>query len=212
MQENYTHISVVLDRSGSMNSIKNDMIGGFNKFLTDQKAVEGKATFSLVRFDDVIETVINFVNLQEAKPIDSTILDPRGSTALLDAIGQTIDELGSKLAKLSEDEKPSKVIVMIITDGQENSSYKFSNLQIAEKIKHQTEVYQWQFIFLGANQDAIATAKSIGIAASSSITYAADSEGTKDALEGTSNLLRSYRAGKSNQVSYSDADRKKQLR
>lgn len=212
MQENYTHISVVLDRSGSMNSIKNDMIGGFNKFLTDQKTVEGKATFSLVRFDDVIETVVNFVNLKDVKPIDSTILDPRGSTALLDAIGQTVDELGAKLAALSEDEKPSKVIIMIIIDGQENSSSKFSNIQIAEKIRHQTEIYQWQFVFLGANQDAIATAKSIGIAASSSITYAADSEGTRDALEGTSNLLRSYRGGESKQVSYSDADRKKQLR
>lgn len=216
MQKNYTHISVVLDRSGSMRAIADDMIGGFNQFLAEQQKVPGKGTITLIRFDNEIDTVCDFINLLEAHPINQEILKPRGNTALLDAIGYGLAKTGERLASMAEDDKPNKVIFLIITDGQENASKEYTYKKISEQVSHQTEVYKWEFIFLGANQDAIFTANKLGIQAGNALTYAADDQGTTDALKDVSSNILTSRAstagGQSVNTSFTSDQRKKQLR
>jgi uncharacterized protein YegL len=163
MKENYTHISFVLDRSGSMQSMLNDAIGGFNAFLAEQQAFPGEATFTLAQFDNIYELIYPFANLQDVKPLTKETFVPRGSTALLDAIGKCIIETGKHLAATPEPARPEKVLFVILTDGEENSSREFDLHKINELITHQQDVYQWQFIFLAANQDAIASASRLGI-------------------------------------------------
>ena len=159
-----THIAVLLDRSGSMESIKAETISGFNFFLNEQKKSGANASLTLVQFDTQETEIVH-----EAKPVQSVpelnadTYQPRGGTPLLDALGETISSTGRTLAVVPEANRPDKVVFVIITDGQENSSHKFSKTQIKEMLEHQTNVYKWQFIYLGANQDAFAEAGSMGI-------------------------------------------------
>ncbi len=213
MKTDYTDIFVVLDRSGSMESVRADTIGGFNAFLGDQqKSGAGEATITLAQFDDVCEIVYNALPLSSAKPLTTETFVPRGSTALLDAIGKTIDETGARLAALPETERPENVIFVILTDGQENASRTFSMAQISEKIRHQRDVYGWEFVFLGANQDAIATAGHIGVPAAAALTYAHDGKGVMDAMETVSSEITSMRIKLQRGFSIKDADRAKQKR
>ena len=164
MRLNFSDVTVVLDRSGSMQSCRTDAEGGVNTFIEEQKKHPGECSFSLVEFD----TEYNFVH--KAKPIADVTpykLVPRGSTALLDAVGRAINETGERLASTKEDDRPSLVVFVIVTDGMENSSKEFTRSQIKEMIERQRNEYNWQFTFLGANQDAFAEAGSIGIAAAS---------------------------------------------
>ena len=193
MKQNYTHISVVLDRSGSMASVVDDTIGGFNSFLEEQKKVEGLGTLTLVQFDNVYEVVNNFIDLKQIRPLTRETFQPRGSTALLDAIGRTINETGRRLGELAERERPDKVVFVILTDGEENSSREFNNQQINDSITHQRDVYKWEFVFLGANQDAISTASQMGISTQNAMTYAANSAGTQAAFSAVSRNLAGYR-------------------
>lgn len=190
---NSCEIALILDRSGSMESIKTDTIGGFNKFLDSQKRVDGKCRISLYQFDDRYDVVYENKDIQDAPLLDDKTFVPRGWTALLDAIGRTVNDLGSRLNKLPEKERPQKVMVVIMTDGAENTSKEFSREKIFEMIKHQTDKYSWNFIFLGANQDAIATAQSYGIGANSTLTYAASSVGTKSAFNSLSTAMSGAR-------------------
>jgi hypothetical protein len=190
MKQRYTHISFVLDRSGSMESVKDDTIGGFNQFLSEQKTVVGKATITLVQFDDLYEYIIDMTDIVVAKPLDEKTFVPRGWTALFDAIGRCIDETGAALSKLPESDRPEQVIFVILTDGMENASRKYTRESIEARISHQRDVYKWQFVFLGANQDAISSATSIGISAKSSMTYAQTSVGTKDAYRALSAKMK----------------------
>lgn len=175
-----TEIAFILDRSGSMESMTHAAISGFNEFLKAQQATvddEGKpipATFSLILFDHEYLAVHNRQDIQTARPLTPDTYVPRGSTALLDAIGRTIDYIGQELAATPEAERPAKVIIAILTDGEENSSRQFSMEDINRRITHQTEKYQWEFMFLGANQDAIATAARMGIHARHAATFAAN--------------------------------------
>ena len=152
MKKDYTHFSVILDRSGSMESIKDSTIKGFAAFIEEQKTAVGTATISLTKFDDKIELDYAFKDIKEISGLD---LVPRGSTALLDAIGVTLNSLRTRLDEMKEEEQPENVIVVIITDGEENSSKEFSYEKIADKISKTTEQDKWKFVFLGANQDAI---------------------------------------------------------
>ena len=192
MNQNDTRIAVVLDRSGSMESVRAATITGFNEFVAGQKAASGTATLILNQFDDVFETVFD-CPLQAAPLLTAETFKPRGSTALLDAIGRTIDELGNKLAKTPERDRPGKVIVVIITDGQENASTKYSTREINQKITHQRDTYSWDFIFLGANQDAISSAAKVGIQADAALTYAASFTGIKGSFAAASRVTRSRR-------------------
>jgi uncharacterized protein YegL len=156
-QKDITEIVVVLDRSGSMVDIQGDMVGGLKQFISDQQKCDGKANFTLVQFDTEYETVYEGVDIQDVNEIS---LVPRGWTALLDAIGRTIEETSNRLAKIDPDRK---VVFVIITDGLENSSKEFDKSTILEKIKHFEQVHSWKFIYLGANQDAIKEGTSLGI-------------------------------------------------
>ena len=178
-KENFTYIAVVLDRSGSMQSTQDDVIGGFNTFIADQKKVPGKAIFTLAQFDDVYELVYDGVDISEVKDLTKETFVPRGSTALLDGIGRTINSVGSKLSAMEEHERPSKVIMLVITDGAENASKEHSHAKVKEMVEHQTNKYNWQIIFMGAgSMDAIAQGQSMGFAASNSYNFRRSKIGT----------------------------------
>ena len=194
MNKNLTEIAFVLDRSGSMISCAESAITGFNQFIRDQKQAPGLARLTLVLFDDQYETPALSLPLQEVSELNANTFVPRGSTALLDAIGRTIDELGARLAGLPEAERPGCVIVPILTDGLENASNIFTHTDIQKKITHQRDVYQWQFLFLGANQDAIASAARIGIPSRMSAGFVADAFGADASMKGVSRRISSHRA------------------
>jgi len=185
---NLTEIAFILDRSGSMQSIKAGTLEGVNAFL-DQQKLENTAypaKFSLTLFSTEIEVRHSSVPVTEVPSLSDTTYLPDGGTALLDAIGITIDSLGKRLADTPEAERPAKVIVAIMTDGEENSSRIFSWDQISEKIKHQTDVYKWEFLFMGANQDAIATASRISIDRNSGVNYFQQDGSAKSVLRALS--------------------------
>ena len=194
MKADYTHITLVLDRSGSMESMRSDAIGGFNTFLRDQQAEPGAATLTLVQFDDQYEKLSEFTPLASVAPLNETTFVPRGSTALLDAIGQAIDETGARLATLAEADRPGKVLFVTLTDGMENASHLFSRASISDKITHQRDVYSWEFVFLAANQDAIATGETMGFTRDSSATYAASPLGHRSAMRGVSQAMSKFRS------------------
>jgi hypothetical protein len=175
-------ITIVLDRSGSMSSVAADTIGGFNRFVADQKAAPGEARLTLVQFDNIYEPVHRGVPIREVPDLTGETFVPRGGTALLDAIGRAIGETGSRLGAMAESDRPGKVFFVVLTDGEENSSREFTRDRINEMIARQRDVYSWQFVFLGANQDAISAAASIGIPTANSMTYAHNAVGTADAF------------------------------
>ena len=142
MNDNKTAIMVVLDRSGSMQPLTKDVCGGFDTFVAEQKKLPGEATLTLVQFDHEYEIVYVNKPLDEVPPLTHI---PRGSTALLDAVGRGIGELGSALDKQPEDERPGKVIVVIMTDGQENASQEWTREKLRKLIKEQREKYSWEF-------------------------------------------------------------------
>jgi len=213
--KNLTDITIILDRSGSMESVRSDTIGGFNSFLDEQQKTEGDAVLSLVQFDNQYDILYSGKDIKQADKLSMSTFQPRGSTALYDAIGRTINVTGDRLAELPESERPDKVVCVIMTDGFENASREFDSIKIAEMIREQTENYNWQFLFVGANQDAILSAKAIGIAATHSMSYAPTSEGTKAVYASMSANLSSYRRpgrsmGKASALRFSEADRDKQ--
>lgn len=199
---NYTHISILVDRSGSMASIKTDTEGGVNTLLNDQAKEPGRATLALAQFDTEYETVYGPGDLQAAPKF---VLTPRSSTALLDAMGRSITETGEYLASLPEDQRPAHVIFVVATDGYENASREWTRERVFELVKQQREQYGWTFIYLGANQDAIQVGASMGFAVGQTITYDATREGTQSVYASTSSIVRGARKG--GRTSFSDADR-----
>ena len=161
MRTDLTDITMVVDRSGSMESIKSDAEGGINSFIDQQKQEPGEALLTLVQFDTEYEFVHSGVPV---KQIPAFTLVPRGSTALLDAVGRAINETGARLAAMAESQRPALVVFVIVTDGAENSSREFTRDQIRTMVEHQQSAYKWQFTFLAANQDAFAAGGSMGIA------------------------------------------------
>jgi uncharacterized protein YegL len=190
MKEGYTHISAIIDRSGSMFGIKTDTEGGYNTFLKDQKELPGEATISLTTFDDRIELEYGMIAIKDAPAFT---LQPRGMTAMLDAIGVTIKNLGAKLAAMDEADRPEKVLVVILTDGEENSSKEYTYQTIKAMITEQTEVYSWEFLFLGANQDAVLAGSQIGISAGKSMSYAANGASVGNTFTTISKSSSAYR-------------------
>lgn len=168
-------MSMLLDRSGSMASIKNDTIGGVNQFIGIQKKETGEMTFTLCQFDNVYETVYDTRLVAEIPSLTDQTYIPRGSTALLDSACQLIIDTGKKLAAMSEENRPERVMVVIITDGEENASGEQTKKSLADMVKHHEEVYKWQFVYIGANQDSFAEGAKIGI---HGVNYEASSGGT----------------------------------
>jgi hypothetical protein len=193
MNKNYTEIAFILDRSGSMDVCRDAAIAGFNLFLDEQQQTEGLAKLTLALFDDEYLVPINALPVAEVIALNHDTYLPRRSTALLDAIGRTVDDLGARLAAMPEKNRPAQVIVAILTDGLENSSQTCTWKQIARVIKHQTEQYKWTFLFLGANQDAIATAAQMNIAAANAAGYACDDAGLRAVQRSMSRKMRGLR-------------------
>lgn len=207
MREDYTDIAIVLDESGSMQSTKSDAIGGFNQFLDDQKKLPGFATLTFVKFNTSYAFVHNGLPIINIPSLTAEEYWPAGGTALVDAICRTIEGMGKRLEAMDEDKRPSKVIVVIITDGEENSSTKFTRHQMNEMIKHQEEVYKWQFVFIGSNQDAIATAASYGIKAQSSLNMGVGGAALAAGYRAMSKSIGEVRLGVCDSMEFTDADR-----
>jgi len=206
-----TQIGIVLDRSGSMGSIASDTIGGFNQFIKEQKETEGDVTLTLVQFDDQYEILKDMEPIASVADLDGTTYVPRGGTALLDAIGKTINRVEHQISELSEDNKPNKVIFVIITDGEENTSREFSKDNIFEMIRRHESENNWQFVFIGANQDAIAEAGGMGIRAASSLSYGANAGGVRAMYTSMSRNMTNYRTASDNDsYAFCAADRSAQ--
>ena len=193
MNNNLTDINVVLDRSGSMERVKTDTIGGFNEFLRTQKEAQGEANLTLAQFDDEYEIVYDGISIKDVPELTGETFLPRGYTALLDAIGCTIIASGARLAGLPEALRPANVIFVILTDGHENRSTEFTLAKINEMIQHQTDVYHWDFVFLGANQDAILTGRNLGIKTGNSMAFATNEEGVTHVFRSVSRSMLQYR-------------------
>ena len=193
MKDNLSEIVCVIDRSGSMASIASDAIGGFNNFLEEQKEVDGEARLTLVLFDDRYELVHDSVEVGDVWPLDKLTYSPRGTTALMDAVGRAIDDVGQNISDMDEGDRPSTVIFAILTDGFENASVKYSMREISEMIHHQQDKYDWKFIFLAANQDAIASASNIGIDAKYASSFGATGQGVREGTQTMSHMTTSFR-------------------
>ncbi len=193
MKENFTSINVVIDRSGSMQRLTSDTIGGFNQFLADQRDVPGEAVLTLAIFSIDYTLVHDCKVLADISDLDSSTYRAAGGTALLDALGKTINSVGAKLATMEEDERPSKVIFLVITDGEENSSVEFSKEQIKSMVEHQQDVYKWEFVFMGANIDSMAEGASIGVAQHNTMDYMPTPAGTRSLYQDVSKSMKRYR-------------------
>lgn len=195
------HVVVVFDKSGSMESTKADAEGGLKSFLGELEASNpGQTLVSLFHFSDEWGVVYENVLLSAVPDYQ---LRPNGGTALLDAIGHTVANVGQQFARLPEEERPGVVIIVIVTDGGENSSRDYRREVIREMIEHQTNVYNWTFVFIGANQDAISTGGELGVGASASLTY--DGAATRDMFVSTAAMVN--RGTQTGVYAYTDAER-----
>lgn len=217
MNTDYTHLAIVQDKSGSMTSLRDETIQGFNTYLEEQQKLPGKCTFSLLQFDTDFNVICEMEPVKSVRPLTRDTYRTIGNTALLDAIGRTIVTLGQKLEALPEAERPARVIIAVITDGEENSSEEYQGeagrAKIFEMIKHQTETYKWQFVFLGANQDAIKSGQNIGMAATNSISMAHNSVGVKSgyvALAANTTCFRSSSPDNVDAMMFSKEQREEQ--
>ena len=188
-----TEIVFVLDRSGSMHSVLHDVIGGFNQFVKEQKAVPGECTMSLFQFDTIYEPVYVGKNIQEVEELTLATFQPRGSTALNDAVGRAIVETGAALAARDEKDRPELVLFCIYTDGHENASREYSSQQVKTLIEQQTDVYKWEFSFLGAGVDQFDTAGVYGIPMQNAQFFVNTGVGVRSAMSGQSSLYAAMR-------------------
>jgi hypothetical protein len=200
MNKNLTDITVVLDRSQSMTSIKEEAEGGLNHFIREQQKLPGYAYFTLINFDTNYEVIYDGVNIQE---VEKCTIEPRGMTALLDAVGRTITETGLRLSNIEEDKRPGLVVIVIVTDGAENASKEFTKSRIKEMIEKQQSEFSWQFTFLGANQDAFAEAADLGISKNSTMTYTPDK--AQDVFYAASRNVSSMRVATASNVSLNNS-------
>ena len=210
MKNGYSDITVVLDRSGSMACLVDEVIGAFNTFVDEQQQVAGQASFSLVQFDDRYEVYLDAVDLAKVGRLDRTTYVPRGMTALYDAVGRAIIATGKRLAAMDEAERPEKVVFLIQTDGEENASHEYDAATLQARIRHQQDKYAWEFVFLGANIDAGSVAEEIGIARDKALQYANNADGTRAAFAAVSDNLAGFRRGDRQHMAYAEEDREAQ--
>lgn len=196
---NLTHLYFLLDRSGSMQSIRDDTVGGFDAFIAEQRGLPGECRVTLAQFDDRYEVVYSERPIRDVPSLE---LQPRGMTALLDAIGRLVTDAGARLAALPESDRPATVIVGIMTDGQENASKEWTHPAVRSLIQQQTEAYSWEFLYLGADQDAIEVGAGLGVPAARSMTYSRGS--TQAAMASTSAMVGRLRAARSSGAATAD--------
>lgn len=199
-----TLLVLVVDRSGSMASIKGDMEGGIGQLLADQQAQPGECRVTITQFDNVFEVVSDFLPIDE---VPAYQLIPRGATALLDAMGRTMGIVEEQMSKLKKADRPGQVVFAVITDGLENASREWDKARVMAEVKRLGDEKGWQFTFLGANQDAIHEGASLGVGASSSLTYQASPAGVQAAFASASRAASRYRSGQAASLSYEDEER-----
>lgn len=212
MNNNYTDITILLDKSGSMDGLTDETIIGYNKYVADNLEIPGECRITLVQFANGRLTSYTAMNAKEVPKLTRESYKADGySTALIDAFVETIDETGKRLAALPEKDKPGKVIFVTITDGIENSSHRYNKSVLKERITHQNKQYNWQFVYMGANQDAIAEASSYGISGNKAMTYGATGQGVLANYMSNSSLTRKMRMAAAdedlNTLGFTQADR-----
>ena len=196
MKKDLVEMVFILDRSGSMRGLEKETINGYNSLLVKQNKLEGQALISTVLFDNEFEVIHNIVDIKEVKDMTNSEYYVRGTTALLDAIGRSIRKIVSIYRKLPAGVKPEKTVFVITTDGMENASREFTFQDIKEMITYQKEKFNWEFIFLGANIDAIKTASRFGINEERAANYHSDGIGTSLNYEVISDAIEELRADK----------------
>lgn len=215
MKKNLTYLIFVVDRSGSMSSIAKDMIGGFNAFIKAQRDARlGECKVFFYQFDTKYDAVYEGVAIENVIDLTGKTYVPRGGTALYCSLGKTIVSVGEKLNLMPESERPEKVLVVTITDGEdnsvlENSEEKVYTLeQVKEMVKQQTDMYNWDFAYIGANQDAWKVGNSMGYAKGTSLNYVASSTGTAAMFDKLTRGTISYRACAGAKFAFDDKDNK----
>lgn len=205
-KKNLTYVAIVLDESGSMLTVRDETIAAVNAFIESQKKVEGECKVTLQKFSsDVPFPVFVDADVKETPALTTETYNPHGWTALYDAIGSTIQGLGLRLACLPEEERPSQVIIVVQTDGDENNS-KFYHLgKIKEMMEHQKAIYSWDFVFLGVGPDAFSTGGLLGFDANKTLSY--DTKFMRQTLGAVSNYVSSARVGGAKNATFSVADR-----
>ena len=212
-KEKYTHIAITLDRSGSMESIAKDMSGGLASFIAEQKKVKGTATVTFVKFDNYCERDVDWADINSVGAFE---LHPRGGTALLDAMGKTMEFVREHIQGMAEADRPSKCVFVFITDGEENQSHEYTREQVFQMISQLRDDNdqlgtQFEFTFLGANQDAIQAGSSMGVRAGSSINYVATAAGASGAFDSLTETMTNYRTVRCASFSYSDDQRERSM-
>ena len=195
MKTGLVEIISILDRSGSMAGLEKDTVGGYNSFIAAQAKLPGYLKVTTILFDDKYELLYSGVKADEAM-LNESNYTTRGSTALLDAVGKTILDIGARLANTKEEDRAEKIIFVITTDGQENASKEFNHVKIKEMITHQRDVYKWEFVFFGANIETEVVAEELGINLENAHSYVADEEGVKSMMMYASDIVTDMRSKK----------------
>lgn len=209
MRKGLTEIVFILDRSGSMSGLEKDTIGGYNSMIEKQKKEEGDAIVSTILFDDKVEVLHDRKDLTDVKPITDKEYYVRGCTALLDAVGSTIHRIGKLNKELPEEDRPEKTLFIITTDGMENASKEYSYDKVKKMVEKKKEKNHWEFIFLGANIDAVEVAGRFGVAANRAVRYECDAVGTALNFKVMSKMMSKARACESAAMmeeAFDDAD------
>jgi len=193
-REDLTEIAIIMDESGSMQSTADDAIGGYNSFIASQKEVEGHANVTLVLFDNKYEIVHAGIDVKDIPDLSNETYNPGGGTALIDALSKTIDSVSDRINTMEEDEKPGKVIIIVITDGEENSSREYKRSDVAKKLKDYQSRDKWELIFIGASNEILDQADDLGFKKDKMMRYAASSGGTMRAYTTMSDAVGSYRS------------------
>lgn len=178
MKKDFTELVFILDRSGSMSGLEKDTIGGFNSMLQKQREIDGECRITTVLFDNRYELLHDRIDIRAVSPLSEKEYFVGGSTALIDAVGATINKLITVQKNTAQEYRAGKVMFVIITDGEENASREYSLQKVKQMIEYEKENYGWEFVFLGANIDAVRTAGQFGISADRAVDYVPDSAGT----------------------------------
>ena len=193
MKKGLTEIVFILDRSGSMSGLEKDTIGGFNSLIARQKKEEGRALVSTVLFDNDSCVIHDRVSVEKVRPMTEKEYFVGGSTALLDAVGCAVKHIANVHKYAREEDRPEKTLFVITTDGMENASHKYTAEQVKAMITRQKEKYGWEFLFIGANIDAVETAANYGINSDRAVNYCCDSVGTKTVYESVEKAILGFR-------------------
>jgi Mg-chelatase subunit ChlD len=189
---NMTEIICIIDKSGSMGSLKSDTLGGYNSFIESQQKLDCKSKITTILFNSSTQILNDGVDIQECELLNNSNYITQGGTALLDAIGDAIDNMNKRLVKTPKADRPSKIVCVIITDGEENQSRQYTKDKINCMIEFQRELLDWEFLFLGANQDAIQAGSNLGIRTDRSVTFSANSRGVDSVYENLSKTITNF--------------------